>query len=421
MLLIVVFFSFIGSFIPQTFEPEWYLENYPALGETVLALGLHRVFAQWYFVVVCVLLGISLTIATITRFICVRKILKNMFIIPEKGYHPIELNEENLVKLQGFVSDKHFKQLALRDGTVYYKNRLGYFGSVLVHLSILLTLVFGGALFALAQVEDVLIKPGETVELSDGSRMTLFSFRMYDDYGRRDYASVIEVVAPDGRSSGFREISVNRPLRFNNFRFYQFSYLFAGSITATDLRTGGSDHFFMVERSFLSDDGRTGIWFETVFQSFTEDENGRIVPLIYNVPIFPNPIYYIMRIDEHGTEAMFALPGSHVHAGNILFEFNEVVNYPGIRVSFAAQPLPALLYSAFGIMMLGLYLSFYHQPAILVIKGNRYRLTALKSSGIHREVKALLNDSGAKKQSQEETDPTEKTEQNSERKMEVDI
>ena len=316
LLLIVAFFSFVGSLIPQTFEPSWYLENYPVLGEVVLMLGLHRVFAQWYFIVVCVLLGLSLAIAIVTRFIYVLGVLRNMFVIPEKGYRPEELDERGLEKLQNFVRDRRFKHLALRDGTVYYKNRLGYFGSVMVHFSILLTLVFGGALFALSSVEDVLIKPGETVELMDGSRMTLYSFRMYDDVlGRRDYASIIEVVAPDGRSSGFREISVNRPLRFNNFRFYQFSYLFAGSITATDVLTGGSDHFFMVERSFLSRDGRTGIWFETVFQSFIEDENGRIVPLIYNVPIFPNPIYYIMRIDNDGTEAMFALPGSHVHAG----------------------------------------------------------------------------------------------------------
>ena len=172
----------------------------------------------------------------------------------------------------------------------------------------------------------------------------------------------------------------------------------------------------MVERSFLSGDGRTGIWFEAVFQSFIMDEDGMVVPLAYDFPIFPNPIYYIMRIDDDGTEAMFALPGSHVHAGDILFQFNDIVNYPGIRVSFAAHPLPAFLYSAFGIMMLGLYLSFYHQPAILVIKGNRYRLAALRSSGIKREVDALLSG-----QKSGEAALAEEPRQNPERKMEVDI
>jgi cytochrome c biogenesis protein len=391
LLIIVAGYSVVGSLIPQTFEPAWYIINYPTMGEFIVMFNLHRIFGTVSFVVVCALLGLSLMFAIVFRLIQVRKILKNMYVVPEEGYRPKELTPEDLERMNNYFAKKRYKQLHLRDATVYHKNKLGFYGSTLVHLSIFLTLIFGGAIFAFTEVEDVLILPGQTQVLADGSRMTLHHFRMYDVDDRREYASIIDVVAPDGRSSGYREISVNHPLRFNNFRYYQFSYLYAGSITVTDMTTGGHDTFFVTERSFLSADDRTGIWFETVFQGWTEDEEtGRIIPLVFNAPIFPNPIYYIMLITDYSQEAKFALPGTHVRSGNLLFEFNDLINYPGIRVSTALHPLPGLLYSSFGLMMIGLFLSFYLYPAIVTVRGNKYRIVALKSSGTYREIEEAI-------------------------------
>jgi cytochrome c biogenesis protein len=393
LLLVVVGFSVVGSLIPQTFEEPWYIENYPNFGEILLTLGMHRIFAQWYFIVVCVLLGASLASATISRVIVLRKLLPNTLTVPEEGYRPDELDEIKVSRLRKYLQKKRYRELNTNEATIYYKNRLGYFGSAVVHCSLLMILVFGGLVLALNYVEDVILLPGETATLADGSTLHLFSFTRHDEVtGRTESISVIEAVTADGRSSGVREIRVNRPLRFNSYVYYQFQHLYAGSITATDVETGASDTFYLVERSFLTaDDGRTGIWFETVFQGWVmEEETGRIIPLIYDAPIFPNPLYYYLLMDHHMHEHRFAQPGSHVHVGNIRFEFNELINYPLIRVSFSPQPFPALLLAAAIMLMLGLALSFYLTPSIVVLKGSSYKITSLTSSGIEIEIVAML-------------------------------
>ncbi|MDR2166654.1 MAG: cytochrome c biogenesis protein ResB [Clostridiales bacterium] len=415
ILLIVVGFSVVGSFIPQTFDESWYIENYPRIGNFVVNMGMHRMFSQWYFVVVCILLGISLAQATISRLISVRKLLANIFNVPQDGYSPQELDEEEAAKLREYLKEKRYKRYDSEGATIYFKNRIGYFGSILVHFSLLAIFLFGGIVLALTTEEDAILLPRESYILADGSELHLFSFQRYDEEtGRARSRSVIEVTTPDGRTSGVREITVNRPLRFNSYRFYQIVHLFAGSITATDLTTGGQDTFYLTERSMLADNDGIGIWFETVFQGFEiEEETGRVIPLIYDAPIFPNPLYYIMVIDGDSRDSRFAIPGSYVYVGNLRFDFNELINYPGIRVTFVPHPFPALLYTAFGLLMVALYLAFYRYPSILVLKGGRYKLTTLKSSGIDLEIKALF-----KKDEQAEQEAKPKP---AERELEVDI
>jgi len=392
LLLVVAGFSVVGSLIPQTFDEPWYIENYPNFGETLLTLGLHRIFAQWYFIVVCVLLGLSLATATISRIFALRKLLPSTLTVPEEGYRHDNLDDVKISRLRTYLQKKRYRELNTGEATIYYKNRWGYFGSALVHFSLLMILVFGGLVLGLSDIEDMLVMPGETVTLADGSTLHLFSFTRLDEAtGRTESISIIEAVATDGRSSGAREIRVNQPLRFNSFVYYQFQHMYAGSITAIDLETGGFDTFYLVERSFLTTDNRTGIWFETVFQGWTMDEEtGRIIPLRYDAPIFPNPLYYIMVMDYHAHEHRFAVPGSHVHVGGIRFEFNELINYPVIRVSYSPHPFPSLLLASAILLMLGLALSFYFIPVIIVLRGTQYKITSLKSSGIDLEIIAML-------------------------------
>ncbi|MCL2855500.1 MAG: cytochrome c biogenesis protein ResB [Defluviitaleaceae bacterium] len=392
LLLVVIAFSVAGSLIPQTFEDTWYLENYPSFGEAILALGLHRMFSQWYFIVVSVLLGASLAAAAISRFMALRKLLQGVLVVPESGYRTDELVASKVSRLCTYLQKKRYRELNTGEATVYHKNRIGYFGSALVHLSLLMILVFGGLVLGLSYYDDVLLLPGETAELSDGSTMHLHSFTRRDPITDRiESISVITVSTPDGRTSGAREIRVNHPLRFNSYAFYQFHHLYAGSITATDVTTGGRDTFYLTERSFLSADGRTGIWFETVFQGWTmEEETGRIIPLIYDAPIFPDPLYYVLIMTEHIHEHRFAVPGTHIYVGSLRFDFNELINYPGIRVSFTPHPFPALLLAASALLMVGLFLSFYLTPVIVVIKDGHYKITASKSSGIELEIVAML-------------------------------
>ena len=392
LLLVVVGFSVVGSLIPQTFDEAWYIENYPNFGETLLSLGFHRIFAQWYFIIVCVLLGLSLASATIMRVLVLRKLLPKTLEVPKEGYRSDELDELKISRLRTYLNKKHFRERTTGEATVYHKNRFGYFGSAFVHLSLLMILVFGGLVLSLSYTDDVTIMIGETATLADGSEVHVFDFTRTDPVtGRTESINTLEVTAPNGRSSGVREIRVNAPLRFNSYIFYQFQHMYAGSITATDMETGGSDTFFLVERSFLTADNRTGIWFETVFQGWRmDDETGQIIPLRYDAPIFPDPLYYFMIMDSDSHEHRFAVPDSHVYVGNFRFDFNDLITYPVVRVSYSPHPFPALLLASAILLMVGLALSFYFIPSIVILKGTHYKITSKKTSGLENEIVAML-------------------------------
>lgn len=85
------------------------------------------------------------------------------------------------------------------DGTIVYsKNPLGWYGSFLTHLAILLTLLFGAAALYLPEVTDQSCMPGEALTMADGTRIAVDSFHIENEQGNLDYASVIQITLADG-------------------------------------------------------------------------------------------------------------------------------------------------------------------------------------------------------------------------------
>jgi cytochrome c biogenesis protein ResB len=302
-----------------------------------------------------------------------------------------DISQDEADKLRDYLSLKKYKQRKTEAVTVFYRGTSGYYGSFVVHLSMFLILVFGGLVLGLSEVEDHRIMPNETVMLCDGTLMTLYSFRTTDEDGRTDYESIIRVTAPDGSDSGPRAISVNHPLTFRSNKFYQHRFGTVGAITATNIATGGYDVLYMFERNFMTLDGRNGIWFEAMFPGYVEDEDGNILPLIFNTNIFPDPIYYIMVSSMRHTHYQFFKPGESVVIGGIEFTFNLPVEYPSIRVKHTPILYLALLYASFVLMTAGFWLCFFHLPAVVSVRNSSYNIIG-SNVGIKLEIDALLKD-----------------------------
>lgn len=92
---------------------------------------------------------------------------------------------------------------------VYSKNLLGFYGSFLTHLSILLILAVGTAAVVLAEVNDQVVMPDESVTLSDGTCLTVEAFQIENDLGDLDCASVVTATTADGSRSERVQIRVN--------------------------------------------------------------------------------------------------------------------------------------------------------------------------------------------------------------------
>ncbi|MCL2046002.1 MAG: cytochrome c biogenesis protein ResB [Oscillospiraceae bacterium] len=390
LLILVMACSLAGSLVPQDRADSWYMENYPNnMGNLVVGLGINRLFSTWYFVTLIGLLSINLLFCTIIRFGRIAKTRDSLISSMKNMTNGKNISNEEAIELKNMFAEKKYKSSEANDVIVYSKNSLGFYGSFVVHLGLLLILVFGGLVLKMSTVIDYNVNPSETITLEDGTLLTLESFRIEDETGRTEYASIINVSTPSAQSSIQREIKVNHPFTHRSHKYYQHSYGISGSITATNIKTGGWDTFYLTERSFLSGEGGRGIWYEALFPAYVIDDDGHITPLVMQTFIYPDPVYYVLVADGGGRTARFMLPGDSVQIGDVEFTFNAPAYFSGIRVKEVPHPFLELLFASFILIIIGFWLCFFHLPTLVGIGKDKYK-TAGSNDGVQLEIEAFL-------------------------------
>ena len=211
VLALIVACSLAGSLIAQGKETMWYVRTYPDWYAVILKLSLNNVFYSWYFVTLMVLLCLNLTLCSLVRIRKVNRAAKNAIATAALRKTQIALSREKVAELSEYLESRHYRKTESEGTTVYSKNALGWYGSFLTHLAILLTVLLGAATLYLPQVMDETCLPGEALVMADGTEIAVDSFHIEDEQGNLDYASKIHVTLPNGRSSGPQEIRVNHP------------------------------------------------------------------------------------------------------------------------------------------------------------------------------------------------------------------
>ena len=391
LLVLILVCSFAGSLIGQGNDPGWYVQTYPDLHGMILALGLDDVFNSWYFITLMALLSLNLTLCSLIRVHRVGKARKNAPAQAANRDTKVLLTPQGVQKLRVHLESRHYKKEEIGEATVYSKNTIGWYGSFLTHLAILLTLLFGAAALYLPRVMDQTCMPGEFLTMEDGTTIAVSAFEIENDLGELDYASIISITLPDGRSSGEREISVNYPLSFGGYKVYQQTYGTAGSVTVTNSETGGSDRFLLDEMCFLSLDSINGVWFEALYPGYVRDEAGNFTLISQTSGRYEDPVYQILLASEGMYTPVMVFPGETVSVGGLDFTFGEPVEYPGLRIKRTPPIVNGLLFAAFGLMILGLWFCFFQTPAIVAVREEGYTVAGPKPQGPEMELAALLN------------------------------
>ena len=252
LLGLILLCSFPGSVIAQGNTPDWYVQTYPDWHGVILKLGLDDVFGSWYFITLLALLCLNLTLCSLIRIRNVVKASKKAAASAAERKTKVFLTAEGTSQLRQLLEERHYKKEVFGETTVYSKNSIGWYGSFVTHLAILLTVMFGAAALYLPKVTDQTCFPGESLPMEDGTSIAVESFQIENGEGKLDYASVIEIRLPDGRTSGQQRISVNYPLSFGGYKVYQQTYGTAGAVTVRNTETGGEDRFLLNEMCFLS-------------------------------------------------------------------------------------------------------------------------------------------------------------------------
>ena len=389
LLVLILVCSFAGSLIGQGNDPGWYVQTYPDIHGMILTLGLDDVFNSWYFITLMALLSLNLILCSLIRVRRLGKVIKNAPAQAAARDTKVQLTPEGVQQLRAHLEGRHYKKEEIGEVTVYSKNAIGWYGSFLTHLAILLTLLFGAAALYLPKVSDQTCMPGEFLTMEDGTAIAVASFEIENDLGELDYASIINITLPDGRSSGDREISVNYPLSFGGYKVYQQTYGTAGSVTVTNTQTGGSDYFLLDEMCFLSLDSINGVWFEALYPGYVRDENGNFTLISQTSGRYEDPVYQILLASEGVYTPVMVFPGETVSVGGLDFTFGDPVEYPGLRIKRTPPVVNALLFAAFALMVVGLWFCFFQVPAIVAVRENGYTVAGPKPQGLEMELAAL--------------------------------
>ena len=226
--------------------------------------------------------------------------------------------------------------------------------------------------------------------MDDGTQISVYDFHIEDEGGRLDFTSRIQVSLPDGRQSGEREIKVNHPLSFGEYKVYQQTYGTAGSITVTNPENGGQDELTLSEVVFLSLDGKDGLWYQAVYPDYIVDPSGNVTIVSSSSGHYSNPVYEVIVASGGDFRSILAFPGDEVEVGGLVYRFNEPVEYPGLRIKHTPRIVNALLMSAFVMMIFGLYITFFCDPVLVKTDAEGYTVGGSKPERMRLELSELF-------------------------------
>jgi cytochrome c biogenesis protein len=366
------------------------VQTYPGWHGVILTLGLDDVFGSWYFVALLGLLCLNLIMCSLVRIRNVIRASKMASAAAANRKTKTFLTPEGTQQLRQLLEDRRYKKEEFGETVVYSKNTVGWYGSFVTHLAILLTVLFGAAALYFPKVTDQTCFPGEALTMEDGTAIAVESFRIENAEGKLDYASVIEITLPNGNSSGKERISVNYPLSFGGYKVYQQTYGTAGSVTVRNTETGGEDRFLLNEMCFLSLDSINGVWFEALYPGYIRDENGNFTLITQTSGSYEDPVYQVLLASQGVYTPVMVFPGETLTVGGVEFTFEDPVEYPGLRIKRTPEAVNALLFAAFGLMVLGLWFCFFQTPAIVALREEGYTVAGPKPQGLELELAALL-------------------------------
>lgn len=379
MLVLILVLCFAGSMIVQGRESTEYIARYGETGSKLIcALGLDHVFTSPAFLIAAALFGINLIDCSVSRFKATLKTSRTYEPRAAEAAIAYPISKNDGERLSEFLKKRGFREKSLKNGSLYMRGLIGFWGSFAMHVSILLVLAVGTLVIVFAKVQDLTVMPGESAFLDDGTEIHVDSFRTTDESGTLDYMSEISVILPDGESSGTHEVRVNEPLRFGNYKFYQQSYGTIGSGTITNEETGEADGIALDEECFLTLDGMTGIYYQGLYPGFMYDEDGQLLINTGSSEDYSNPVYLVATVTPEGMDTVPLFVGDEVSAGGLTLKVSDAVTAPGIRIKQMPGIMLGLLYVVFTLMVASLWLTFFCSPVCIKIANGGFAISSPK-------------------------------------------
>ena len=390
LLVLIAACSVAGSLIPQQREAMEYVSRYGAdAAEWIMRLGLHDVFSAPYFIALMAALCLNLLLCSVIRVVKLRGAGKRL----QAAAAAMERKPAPADQLHAYFARRGYRKTKQGSVTLYSKYAVGFYGSFLTHLALIVLLVVGAATVYGADVQDRTVMPGQTLTLEDGTTLTVNAFQIEDETGRLDYAS--RIVMKDGKENESPQtvVRVNEPLRFGGYKVYQQTYGTAGAVTVVNAHSGGSDTLSLTEPVFLTLDGRNGVYYNALYPGYTQEEDGGVTLITSTSGAYHDPVYDLRVVSGGQTAPVLAFPGETVTIGDVSFTMEAPVSYPGLRIKYLSGAILGALYASFAFIVAALYVCFFMRPVCVAVGEDGFAVASPKPQlGLQLELESLVGE-----------------------------
>lgn len=366
--------SSLGSFIEQDENTIFYEENYPLekpiygfiTYKTILFFGLDHVYANWWFLLLLIILGISLISCSITRqfplfynskeyFFKKNKLsfLKLPFSVKMKNIYFLKENILNKIQNLNFY-------IYQSENLIYgYKGLVGRISPILVHVSLIIILSGSSwGAFNNFKAQEILPK-GEIFHIQNPIKIGLITvlpdingrindfWVEYENNRIKQFYSNLSLLDSNGNEIKTQTISVNNPLRYHGIDFYQSDWNLLGIRVQEK-----SERNNIYEIPLFSLEKNKKSWITWIKQP--NDENITI--------IFDQLQNVFNAYDQNGKFLKTYNLGDSFNDKKII----EVLPATGLQIKY--DPSIVIIYTGFGLLMITAFLSYLPYTQIWVYK-----------------------------------------------------
>lgn len=380
ILLLISFFSIIGTIIEQDQLIETYKINYPLTNpvfgfltwERIILFGLDQVYKTWWFFSLIFLFGSSLISCTFLQQLPSLKIARRCQFFRKPGqFHRLKI----FTTLTTFSFNKILLQIKSSQYSIFqqknivycYKGLIGRIAPILVHFSMILILV--GTIFSslfgfkaqeivpkteIFHIQNIVSNGQLSIIPKTSTRINDFWITYTKNRTISQFYSDISILDSQGNETKRKTISVNDPLIYENVYYYQTDW----NLIALRFKNLGNEIIEYPLLNILNTSNK--IWLTWI--SINKSLNEGLIALIDNLE------GYCSIYNESGT-----------FLGNI--ELNETMNFQqpltfleiisstGLQIK--NDPGIPIIYSGFFFLMLSTLLSYITYSQIWIIQKNQ--------------------------------------------------
>lgn len=389
ILILIALYIVIGTLIPQHGNQQWYLENYPKLGNIIVKFSLNKVYSSATFLILVTLFTINLTSCTIIS-------LKGQLRQINRSYYPSFSQQDSIDEIDQETVDKFLKRgfykIDEKENLKASKFRWGVLGAAITHLGLII-LFLGATIGNISSTEQqiTLLPQNQYYFEKQGFLLTLddFYITFNDNNSVKQYISEVTLIDEDGTISS-KKIWVNNPLRHKGLGIYQANYNWASNVRITDLTSDEiiAEGLLRNGRSYFNEDHHITVNLFKYYPDFAIAHNDQPVTISEKED---NP-HYVVVLYEFGNLVDYYIvrPYEKIIHNDLEIVFTHSELYTGLLVR--SDPSYPIALVGFLVIIIGMFVSFYCYPRFIMFADNKLYTSSRRNGWIYNQsVRSTLN------------------------------